>query len=139
MLVGDAAVLAAQLELDFTEVPQGRRPDRCDNSLVDGLVVRVYGDGLEVPGCFGSTRGSVLVQRDDEWALSSPDSLTNEHVLESDNAALGLRLLGQGDRLVWYVPDLADAEASEGFSISAVPAAAGSTPRSACSSPPWSR
>ena len=120
VFVGGAALLGTLLDADLAGVPQGARPARCDNPLVEDLTVQVHGGGLAAPGCFGSAAGSVLVQRAAEWALSSPASLANEHVLEQDNAALGLRLLGQGERLVWYVADPADAAPSEGFSISAL-------------------
>lgn len=36
-------------------------------------------------------------------------SLTNEHITADANAAAGLRLLGAHERLVWYVPAIADA------------------------------
>ena len=39
-------------------------------------------------------------------------------MLESDNGALALRLLGQQDRLVWYVADSADTAASDGVGLS---------------------
>jgi hypothetical protein len=38
---------------------------------------------------------------------------------ESDNAAVALRLLGQRDRLVWYVPDLRDVAAGDTGSLAA--------------------
>ncbi|MBV9830567.1 MAG: hypothetical protein JOZ82_03165, partial [Marmoricola sp.] len=66
---------------------------------------------------FGQGGDAVLVHRDPLWLLTSPDSISNRHVLESDNAALALRLLGQHPRLVWYVADPADLTAGEGFSL----------------------
>jgi hypothetical protein len=58
--------------------------------------------------------------------LLGDDSLiANEQILESDNAAIALRLFGQTDRLVWYVPSLADITAAESSSRS--------------TSPPWFR
>ncbi|GAA1530336.1 hypothetical protein HD600_002260 [Microbacterium ginsengiterrae] len=36
--------------------------------------------------------------------------LSNEHLAEDGNAALGLALLGQSDRIVWYVPSFADSD-----------------------------
>ena len=35
--------------------------------------------------------------------------VANERVKDRDNAAIGLRLLGQNDKVVWYVPNAADA------------------------------
>jgi hypothetical protein len=39
-------------------------------------------------------------------------------VLEKDNAALALRLLGQQAHLIWYVADSTDLASGEGFSLS---------------------
>ena len=36
------------------------------------------------------------------------EALTNDQVLRADNAAVALRLLGQDDDLVWYVPTYDD-------------------------------
>lgn len=41
--------------------------------------------------------------------LGITPALTNGRILEQANAALGLRLLGGADRLLWYVPTVADA------------------------------
>lgn len=41
--------------------------------------------------------------------LGIAPALTNGMVLEEANAAVGLRLLGGADRLVWYIPSVADA------------------------------
>jgi hypothetical protein len=86
--------------------------------LVRGLVVRTYGGkGLRAEGCFGGDDTSVLVHRQNLWLLTSPASISNRHVLEQDDAALALRLLGQEPHLVWYVADPADLAAGEGFSL----------------------
>ena len=49
--------------------------------------------------------------------LGAPDALANDQVLAGDNAAVALRLLGARDRLVWYVPSLADLRGSDGISL----------------------
>jgi hypothetical protein len=119
VLVGDARVLGAQLRLDTGLVPRGEQEASCGLDLARGLVVRTYGgQGLRAGGCFGQGGTSVLVQRDALWLLTSPASISNRHVLEKDNAALALRLLGQQPHLVWYVADPADLSAGEGFSLS---------------------
>ncbi len=41
-------------------------------------------------------------------AVSFGDALTNGQILDSDNAGLGVRLLGGTQRLVWYQPDILD-------------------------------
>jgi hypothetical protein len=45
--------------------------------------------------------------------------LTNDAVDRADNAAVALRLLGQHDRLVWYVPDRRDVAAGDAGSLRA--------------------
>jgi hypothetical protein len=45
--------------------------------------------------------------------------LTNDAVDRADNAAVALRLLGQHDRLVWYVPDSRDVSAGDAGSLRA--------------------
>jgi hypothetical protein len=118
VVVGRAEVVAEQFGGGATASVTGRRPAACDESLARGLVVRTYGSsGLDSPGCFGSDGAAVLVHRDALWLMASPLSLTNEHVLDSDNAALALRLLGQQPRLVWYVADLDDTAATDGVGL----------------------
>jgi len=54
--------------------------------------------------------------------LLGDDSLIiNGAILDADNAAIALRLFGHSDRLVWYVPDLADVTAAESTSRSIAP------------------
>jgi hypothetical protein len=47
--------------------------------------------------------------------------VTNGLILSSDNAAIALDLFGQSDRLIWYVPSLADIAASDGNSRAITP------------------
>jgi hypothetical protein len=47
-------------------------------------------------------------------------ALTNEQALHSDNAAVGLRLLGQADRLIWYVPTFEDVGADDELGVGAL-------------------
>jgi len=55
--------------------------------------------------------------------LLGDDSLiSNGAILHADNAAIALRLFGQSDHLVWYVPSLADISAADASSRSIAPA-----------------
>jgi hypothetical protein len=47
--------------------------------------------------------------------------ITNGSILDSDNAAIALRLFGHTNRLVWYVPSSADIAASDSTSRSIAP------------------
>ncbi len=71
----------------------------------------------DATGCFPADTdgfGVVTVPHGDgTLALVGPgDLFTNERVILHGNAALALGLLGTTDRVVWYLPSLADVEAS---------------------------
>jgi hypothetical protein len=118
------------LEVAMTELDGSAT--RCDDRLLDGLSVDVASDtgyrghdDAQVVGCFEG-RGehpAALVARVDggvpTYAVGGVGALTNDRVSAADNAAVALRLLGQHDRLVWYVPDLRDVRAGDGDSLSA--------------------
>jgi len=95
------------------------RASECDNPLYDGLTLEVdsatvYPDGE----CFDGERGSVVTEPEDGVVLFGADqALTNDQILRADNAAVALRLLGQDDRLVWYVPSLDDLLGDDGVSL----------------------
>ncbi|NPC98056.1 DUF4350 domain-containing protein [Nocardioides sp. zg-DK7169] len=85
--------------------------------------------GHDLPGCFaapsltaaGSTTGTVLSRaRPGLLLLGAADLLANDRLLRADHAAIALRLLGGGDRLVWYVPSAADLGAEDGVALSAL-------------------
>jgi Domain of unknown function (DUF4350) len=119
VVVGDADRLADQFDIAARSSFAGNRAPGCDEELTRGLVVRTYGgSGLDAPGCFGSDTASVLVHQDELWLMASPESFSNGRVLESDNGALALRLLGQQERLVWYVADASDTAVTDGVQLS---------------------
>ena len=76
---------------------------------------RVVGDSAAATGCFGSGDGVfslVQLTRDsgDLTILGLTGALTNEHIIDTGNAAMALNLLGSKNTLVWYIPTLADAQ-----------------------------
>lgn len=83
---------------------------------VDEMTVYRGGDG---PSCFSTDGGDVLVEgRSDRVVLfGAGQALSNDQVLRADNAAVGLRLLGQSDRVVWYVPNVADPASEDAVSL----------------------
>ncbi len=85
----------------------------------DGLAVRVdTAQAYRTEGCFRGTDGVLLAQpRAGLTLLGAPAVLGNDQVLESDNAAVALRLLGERRRLVWYVPSLADLGGADSVSV----------------------
>lgn len=78
-------------------------------------------DDVGASSCFPTGDGTALLV-----GTASPrvllfgagQALSNDQVLRADNAAVALRLLGRGDDLVWYVPDLADATSDEAVTLS---------------------
>ncbi|UGB42785.1 DUF4350 domain-containing protein [Nocardioides sp. cx-173] len=96
----------------------GREAD-CDDPLFDGLTIEAD-SGLSYPGsgCFGDGDGrALLVAHDDVLLFGAGDALANDQVLRADNAAVALRLLGQDQRLVWYVPAVEDLVAQDEVSL----------------------
>lgn len=77
---------------------------------------RFFTPASGVTGCFAdATTEAAAVLVDDHGdgrtvLLEGSALLSNEHLAENGNAALGLALLGQSDRLVWYVPSFQDTD-----------------------------
>jgi hypothetical protein len=102
--------------LDETSV-SGNCPDR----RFTDLRISIEG-GTAYPAsssaCFGTDAGAVLVSPTPLiTVLGSADLISNEHITRAENAAVALRLFGQHERLVWYVPDVADLGGADGVSI----------------------
>ena len=95
------------------------RESGCDDPLYEGLTLEVdfstvYPDGA----CFDGKDGAVVTEPDDGLVLfGAEQALTNDQILRGDNAAVALRLLGQDDRLVWYVPSLDDLVGDDGVGL----------------------
>jgi hypothetical protein len=53
--------------------------------------------------------------------LGDENLITNGAILDADNAAIALHLFGQTNRLIWYVPTVADIAASDATSRSIAP------------------
>lgn len=89
----------------------------CADPLVEGLTVEVdRALAYDTAGCFTDDRGSLLVTRGGVTLLGAGDALSNDQVVRGDNAAVALRLLGQSEQLVWYVPTYEDLSAGDGVS-----------------------
>lgn len=75
---------------------------------------RVFSPADGVTGCFGNDeRAAVLV--DDRTStrhvvVEGTRLFSNEYLAENGNAALALALLGQTERVVWYVPTFEDSD-----------------------------
>jgi hypothetical protein len=95
------------------------RAAACDDPLYDGLTLEVDSAAVYPDGdCFTGEGGAVVTEPQKGLVLFGADqALTNDQVLRADNAAVALRLLGQDDRLVWYVPSLDDLVGGDGVSL----------------------
>jgi hypothetical protein len=78
-----------------------------------GTGYRLMVPGTDATACFGSGKSvysliDVRFGNRSVTVLGTTDALSNEHVSERGNAALALTLLGDSDRLVWYLPTIDD-------------------------------
>ena len=119
VVVGDAVVLGDLFDLSVgSDRVTGRRAASCDVRLArGGGPARPRRPTAPRPRLLRLGRRLAAREQDRLWLLTSPASLSNARVLESGNAALALRLFGQGDRVVWYVPDSADLAGSDGIGL----------------------
>ncbi len=104
----------------FSVALPGDRAASCDDPLLDGLEIRVdLATEYDVAdGCFPGEHGVIAASpRPGVTLLGAADLLTNDEVLRADNAAVALRLLGQRDRLVWYVPEVDDLVGGDGVGL----------------------
>jgi hypothetical protein len=99
-----------------TIAPTGPVPAGC--AAYAGLDVQVEAaQAYRTTGCFREDEGVLLAEpRSGLTLLGASAILTNDQILEGDNAAVALRLLGQDTRLVWYVPSLADLRGADSVS-----------------------
>ena len=97
---------------------EGRTPD-CDDGRFDGLTLEVDSTLTYPEGdCYGGRGGAIVTEPADGLLLFGADqALTNDQILRADNAAVALRMLGQDERLVWYVPSLDDLIGDDGVSL----------------------
>lgn len=102
--------------------PDGAVAAGCADPTYAGLAVAVdQGLAYPGPGCFGAGDGVLVAEpRPGLVLLGAGQALSNDQVLRADNAAVALRLLGQSDRLVWYVPSLEDLRAGDGVGLSSL-------------------
>ena len=94
----------------------------CDDPRFAGLRLDAVGvvEYAHATGCFAGTDGPVAADAGGATLFGAPGALTNDQVLEGDNAAIGLRLLGERPRLVWYVPTADDLPLGQGVGVASL-------------------
>ncbi|WP_405985989.1 DUF4350 domain-containing protein [Streptomyces sp. NBC_00872] len=114
-----------------TPAPVSARSPRCSLPAADraGTVdiggERYVTDSPDADGCYlidgapallriPATGTDTQTDAGDTVLLGSPDLLYNDRLDQQGNASLALQLLGSRPHLVWYLPSLSDASASEG-------------------------
>lgn len=95
----------------------------CANPLAKGLTLEVdsalFYSGDD--GCFADDQdNSVLQERGEVTLFGGGQAMTNDQILRGANAAVSLRLLGQGERVIWYVPRFEDLTAGDQFGVGAL-------------------
>ena len=95
----------------------GWEADCFDPMFADLRVEVDHALAYPVEGCFTDEEGSLVVENGDVTMFGVAQAMTNDQILRADNAAASLRLLGQQDRLVWYVPSIDDLAAGGGVSL----------------------
>ncbi|MFF8903291.1 DUF4350 domain-containing protein [Streptomyces olivaceoviridis] len=105
----DSSTLAPDCTL-----PEARRAGPADTGGTRYTTTR-----LDADSCYPSERLATLLRvpatsKDgDTVVLGAPDILYNDRLDEQGNASLALQLLGSRPHLVWYLPSLSDASATE--------------------------
>jgi len=123
IVVAPGPDLTRQLDIGsyaVTTTPPGPVAAGCP--AYDGLALQVReAEAFDSAGCFRARGGVLLAEpRAGLTLLGAPAALTNDQILEGDNAAVALRLLGHRSHLVWYVPSLADLTGGDGVSPSSL-------------------
>jgi hypothetical protein len=102
-----AAFRLSQADRAYTPTGNGPAPTTCFADKKDG-----GGAMVSLPAAPG--RPAITLLGDDNLII-------NGAILDADNAAISLRLFGRSDRLVWYIPSLADIAAADSSSRSIAP------------------
>ncbi|MEI7054559.1 DUF4350 domain-containing protein [Nocardioides sp. CCNWLW239] len=93
----------------------------CADPRWEGLSIQADAvTAYDAGSCFPHADGAVLAPADGLTIWGAPQVLTNDQILRADNAAVALRLLGESDHLVWYVPSLDDLAPDESHSPSSL-------------------
>lgn len=119
VLLSTSARMLELLELGTSAAGLGAVEASCDRAeFADAGAVeaeRLFDPADDVDGCFRGADGdaALLIAERDGTAVSFIEAtrmLSNRHLADDGNAALGLALLAQTDHVVWYVGSLEDGD-----------------------------
>ncbi|MGW5529771.1 DUF4350 domain-containing protein [Streptomyces xanthochromogenes] len=100
--------------------PGCSRPDTTRAGRADTGGIRYAGPDENNDGCYPADGLPTLLRtpaargQGDTVLLGAPDLLLNHRLDEEGNASLALQLLGTRSHVVWYLPSLGDASATDG-------------------------
>ncbi|QIK75370.1 DUF4350 domain-containing protein [Nocardioides piscis] len=119
---GTIKALGVDVESTTDRMPEQRAGECTDTGLGDLSPLSIQTDVATSyatsVGCFAEGSGWLVASADEDLVLlGAPGILENDQVLRAENAAVALRLLGQRERLVWYVPSVEDLVAADGVSL----------------------
>ncbi|MEU2716719.1 DUF4350 domain-containing protein [Streptomyces sp. NPDC007205] len=95
-------------------LPEARRAGSADTGGI-----RYTTTHLDADSCYFSARLATLLRVPEESrggdtvVLGAPDILYNDRLAKQGNASLALQLLGSRPHLIWYLPSLSDASATD--------------------------
>ena len=120
VFLSSATRLLRLLDIGENAAPpaSGAMPARCDLPELENIGTvqpdRFFSPADGVSGCFADDGAAGLLIDDRAGVrtalIEGASLLSNEHLAENGNAALGLALLGQTEHVVWYVPSFADTD-----------------------------
>jgi hypothetical protein len=122
ILAEPAPYVSAMLGIPYAVAQTPERVEAgCDDPRWEGLsiqadAVTAYDSG----SCFPHEGGAVFAPAEGLTVWGAPQILTNDQILRADNAAVALRLLGESDHLVWYIPSVDDLAPDEAHSPSSL-------------------
>lgn len=119
---GITPVLGLGSDPYFVPITEPRDAD-CIDSRFNGLTLDVdFATEYDVlDGCFRGAEGVLLgTNSAGTTVLGAGQILQNDSIVRGDNAAIALRALGETQRVIWYVPSLADLAGDDAIGISAL-------------------
>ncbi|WP_031159304.1 DUF4350 domain-containing protein [Streptomyces durhamensis] len=113
-VTADPATSAGTTLAPDCALPEARRAGSADTGGIRYTTSR-----LDADSCYFSARLATLLRipaasgHGDTVVLGAPDILYNDRLDQQGNASLALQLLGSRPHLVWYLPSLSDAAATD--------------------------